>query len=185
MRFIVMGSWGGAVALLAVVAPIATPLAAQGSGAQGAAKIGYVNSRAILMETPGYAAADSALRKEAETLRTEGQKLRQSLDSAANELERQSAMLSATQRAAKRKALEEQGAKAEQRYSELQEKAAERERTLLEPIHRKINSVIEGVRAAGGYALIFDAGSPNSGIVAADTSLDLTPRVIQQLKSGS
>ena len=34
-------------------------------------------------------------------------------------------------------------------------------------------------------AIIFDVGAPNSGIVTADRSLDLTPRVIQQLKSGS
>ena len=60
-----------------------------------------------------------------------------------------------------------------------------RERELLEPIQTKVNSVIEGVRAAGNYAVIFDVSAPNSGIVTADKSLDLTQRVIQQLKSGS
>ena len=46
-------------------------------------------------------------------------------------------------------------------------------------------ALIEGVRAAGNYAVIFDVSAPNSGIVTADKSLDLTQRVIQQLKSGS
>ena len=48
-----------------------------------------------------------------------------------------------------------------------------------------MNSVIEGVRASGNYAMIFDVSAPNSGIVTADKSLDLTQKVIQQLKSGT
>ena len=60
-----------------------------------------------------------------------------------------------------------------------------RERELLEPIQTKVNSVIEGVRAAGNYAVIFDVSAPNNGIVTADKSLDLTQRIIQQLKAGS
>ena len=44
--------------------------------------------------------------------------------------------------------------------------------------------LVEGVRAAGGYAMIFDVGVQNSGIVAADRSLDLTQKVIDQLKAG-
>jgi hypothetical protein len=48
-----------------------------------------------------------------------------------------------------------------------------------------VNSVIEGVRAAGNYAVIFDVSSPNNGIVTADKALDLTQRIIQQLKAGS
>ena len=59
-----------------------------------------------------------------------------------------------------------------------------RERELLEPIQSRINSVIEGIRAAGGYAIIFDVSAPNSGIVTADRTLDLTAKVLQQLKSG-
>ena len=47
-----------------------------------------------------------------------------------------------------------------------------------------MNSVIEGVRAAGNYAMIFDVSAQNSGIVAADRSLDLTQKVIDQLKAG-
>ena len=72
-----------------------------------------------------------------------------------------------------------------QRTQELQQRAATRERELLEPIQSKVNSVIEGIRAAGNYAIIFDVSAPNSGIVTADKSLDLTQRVIQQLKSGT
>ena len=40
------------------------------------------------------------------------------------------------------------------------------------------------MRAAGGYAMIFDAGAQGTSIVAADKSLDLSDRVIAQLKTG-
>ncbi len=87
-------------------------------------------------------------------------------------------MLSPTQRAAKRKHLEAQQQKLEQRTQELQQRASGRERELLDPIQTKVNSVIEGIRAAGNYAIIFDVSAPNSGIVTADKSLDLTQKVI-------
>src|SRR6267142_460311 len=107
------------------------------------------------------------------------------LDSAAADFDQQSVMLSPTQRAAKRKDLQTQQQKLEQRTQELQQQAATRERELLDPIQTKVNSVIEGVRAAGNYAMIFDVSAPNNGIVTADKALDLTQRVIQQLKAGS
>jgi len=155
--------------------------AQQGSGA----KIGYVNTQAILKQTPGYTKAESTFTNELAGYRTEVQKLQATLDSAAADFDQQSVMLSPTQRAAKRKDLQAQQQKLEQRTQELQQKAATRERELLDPIQTKVNSVIEGVRAAGNYAVIFDVSAPNNGIVTADKSLDLTQRVIQQLKAGT
>ena len=113
------------------------------------------------------------------------QKLQATLDSAASDFEQKSVMLSPTQRAAKRKDLEGQQQQLEKRTQELQTRAATRERELLDPIQSKVNSVIEGMRASGNYAMIFDVSAPNSGIVTADKSLDLTDKVIQQLKSGT
>ena len=133
----------------------AAPLAAQQGGG---AKVAYVNTQAILKATPGYAQAESTFAKELETYRGEVQKLQASLDSAASDFEQQSVLLSP---------------------------AATRERELLDPIQSKVNSVIEGMRASGNYAMIFDVSAPNSGIVTADKSLDLTQKVIQQLKSGT
>ncbi len=49
-------------------------------------------------------------------------------------------------------------------------------------IQARVNAVIQGLRAEGNYALIFDADSPTSNIVAADPSLDITPKVIERLK---
>ena len=177
MKLSVVGIWA---ALLTLVAG-ATPAAAQGGGA----KLAYVNTQAILKATPGYASAESTFTKELATYRIEVQKLQASLDSSASDFEQKSVMLSPTQRAAKRKDLEGQQQQLEKRTQELQTRAATRERELLDPIQSKVNSVIEGVRASGNYAMIFDVSAPNSGIVTADKSLDLTDKIIQQLKSGT
>jgi outer membrane protein len=180
MKLVVVAAWV-AFAALSVVG--VTPAAAQQGGA--GAKLAYVNTQAILKQTPGYVQAESTFTKEVETYRGEVQKLQASLDSAASDFEQQSVMLSPTQRTAKRKELQAQQEKLEKRTQELQQRASTRERELLDPIQTKVNSVIEGVRAAGNYAMIFDVSAPNSGIVTADKSLDLTQRVIQQLKSGT
>ena len=177
MKLSVPAIW---VAFLTLVCA-ASPLAAQQSGG----KIAYVNTQAILKSTPGYASAESTFTKELETYRGEVQKLQASLDSTASDFEQQSVMLSPTQRAAKRKDLQGQQQNLEKRTQELQQKAATRERELLDPIQSKVNSVIEGMRASGNYAVIFDVSAPNSGIVTADKSLDLTQKVIQQLKTGT
>jgi outer membrane protein len=179
MKLVVVGVWAGLAALS--VAGTGS-LAAQQAGNP---KVAYVNTQAILKQTPGYVKAESTFTKELANYRVEVQKLQASLDSAASDFDQQSVMLSPTQRAAKRKDLQSQQQKLEQRTQELQQRAATRERELLDPIQTKVNSVIEGVRAAGNYAIIFDVSAPNNGIVTADKSLDLTQRVIQQLKAGS
>jgi Skp family chaperone for outer membrane proteins len=177
MKLFVVGA-----CLVTLTALGAAPAAAQ---QQGGVKLAYVNSQAILKQTPGYAQAESTFAKELEGYRSEVQKLQASMDSSASDFEQQSVMLSPTQRQAKRKDLEGQQDKLQQRTQELQQKASARERELLEPIQTKVNAVIEGLRASGNYAVIFDVSAPNSGIVTADKSLDLTARVIQQLKSGT
>ncbi|HJR16252.1 MAG TPA: OmpH family outer membrane protein [Gemmatimonadales bacterium] len=178
MKLAVVGVWVSLIAL-----SLAGPelLVAQ----QGSSKVAYVNTQAILKQTPGYVKAESTFTKELEGYRVEVQKLQATLDSAASDFDQQSVMLSPTQRAAKRKDLQAQQQKLEQRTQELQQRAATRERELLDPIQSKVNSVIEGIRAAGNYAIIFDVSAPNNGIVTADKGIDLTSRVIQQLKAGS
>ena len=177
MKPVVVGVWVG----LAVVVGAGSLAAQQG----GNAKVAFVNTQAILKQTPGYVKAESTFTKELANYRIEVQKLQATLDSAAADFDQQSVMLSPTQRAAKRKDLQTQQQKLEQRTQELQQQAATRERELLDPIQTKVNSVIEGVRAAGNYAMIFDVSAPNNGIVTADKALDLTQKVIQQLKAGS
>lgn len=159
---------------------VATPASAQQAGT----KVGFINSRLVLAAAPGYAKAESLYTGEVAGFRLEVQKMQASLDSAVQSFQQSSVVLSPSARTAKQKELEAQQQQLEKRMQELQEKAVQRERDLIEPIQQRVTSVVEGVRAAGGFAMIFDVGVQNSGIVAADRSLDLTQKVIDQLKAG-
>lgn len=167
------------------LAAMATGLAVLPAAAQQTAgKVAFINSRVVLAAAPGYAKAESLYTSEVASYRLEVQKMQATLDSAVQAFQQSSVVLSPSARTAKQKDLEGQQQRLEARMQELQEKAVQRERDLLEPIQQRVTSIVEGVRAAGGYSMIFDVGVQNSGIVAADRSLDLTQKVIDQLKAG-
>lgn len=165
---------------LAGLATTTTPTTLVG---QVGLKVAFVDSRLILQRTPGYAAADSQFTRELSSWRAEVQRLQSSLDSAARDFEQSSVVLSPSARDAKRQDLMQQQATLEQRAADLEQRAAARQRELLDPIEQRVNAAIESIRDSGNYAIIFDVGSPGSGIVAADRSLDLTQVVIAQLTS--
>jgi outer membrane protein len=171
-------SFGRGVPLL--LALMALPA---GLAAQGAQKIGFINARAVLLATPGYAQAESTYNRDLAGFRAEVDKLQGSLDSAAADFEQKSVMLSATAKTAKRRELEAQRTKLEQRATELRDKAAQREQELLSPLHGRVNEAIESVRSEGGYALIFDVSANDGLIVAVDKSLELTQKVIDKIKA--
>ena len=179
MKFAVAGT-------LAVLAAVSLGTAPSVTAQQAAAgsKIAFVNSQAILKETPGYAQAETTFTKELAGFRTEVQQLQAKLDSAAADFQQQGTLLSPTARETRRKALETQQAQLEQRTQDLQQRAAARERELLDPIQNRVSAVVEQMRAAGGYAMIFDVGGSATSVVAADKSLDLSNQVIAQLKTG-
>ena len=169
--------FSGLIVLTAVLFMV-TPTALAG---QGGLKIAFVDSRLILQQTPGYTAADSQFTRELGSWRAEIQRLQASLDSAARDFEQSSVVLSPSARDAKRQDLIQQQQTLEQRAADLETRAATRQRELLDPIEQRVNAAIEQVRESGSYAMIFDVGSPGSGIVAADRSLDLTQVVIDEL----
>lgn len=49
---------------------------------------------------------------------------------------------------------------------------------LLEPIVVRVNEVIEEIRAERSYSIVLDVAA---GVVAADTSLDITTAVLERL----
>ena len=156
------------------------PAAAQTSGPS--LKIAFINARQVMQQTPGYAAAESTFNRELQGFRDEVQKLQRQLDSSIQALDQQSIALSPAVKQAKQKELQQQQQRLERRSSELQQKAQQREQELLQPLQVRINAVIQGLRAEGNYAVIFDADAPGNNIIAADPLLDVTSKVVARLK---
>jgi Skp family chaperone for outer membrane proteins len=64
------------------------------------------------------------------------------------------------------------------RQQELNVELDRRRAELLEPIVVRVNEVIEEIRAERGYSIVLDIAA---GVVAADTSLDITTSVLERL----
>lgn len=162
--------------------PATTRPAAPAQSAQ-ALKLAYLNSRAILAQTPGYAQAETTFSRELNTSREEVARLQASLDSAANDFETASVLLSPTAKQAKQRELVAQQQTLTQRQQELQDRMQARERELLEPLQQRVQAIIEGVRAEMNLAMVFDVAAMGGAMVAADRTLDITPVVIQRLQA--
>ncbi len=179
MTYVVRGLL--ALAVLPLLAALPRTAAAQQTGAP--AKVAFVNMQRILSETPGYAQAESTFTKEMASYRSEFQQLQAKLDSASSAFESQATLLSPAARQSKRDELTQQQQQLETRGTELQQKIAQRNQELLEPLQTRAVAIIEKLRLAGGYAMVFDVSSQSNTIVTADRSLDLSDKAIAELKA--
>ena len=158
------------IALAGLLLAVASPLSAQ-------AKLGFVNIQQIMTQAPGLAEARSTFEAEVQRAQPELQRMAAELDSLQADLQRQQATLTEAARTQRQTDLQTRYTTLQQRQATLQQ----REQQLLTPISQRVEAVIEQVRREGGFALIFD--STESGIVAADETLDLTNRVLDRLKT--
>jgi Skp family chaperone for outer membrane proteins len=179
------------VVLVCLAAGLAVPASAQNPpapaprpSAQALApmRLAFISSRTILDSTPGYAAAESTFYREFQAMRDEVQKLQQQLDSAVQAFDQASIALSPAAKDAKRRELQTMQERMTQRSSQLDSNARARNQELLGPFQARINTIIQGIRAEGNYAFIFDGDAQGAGIVAADPTLNLTSRVISRLR---
>jgi outer membrane protein len=160
----------------------AAPAAAQTQAPTPAPRFGWVNSQLIIRQVPGYAEAESTLNSEVAGFRAEVQKLQTQLDSTMRAYEREQIGLSPSNRDAKQQQIRDMQQRLQQRYDELQDQAAQRERELVSPLEERVKGVIEGLRAERNLLFIFDVGAPGNNVIAADRTLDLTAIVVQRLQ---
>ena len=165
---------------LAALALAAAPVLAQ---AQGAVKIGYIDSRVILQQAPGRADAEAAFQKEMETYQGQVKRMGDSLNVLISNYDKQELTLSPTAKATRQQQIRDRQQAYQERVQSLQDQAQQRQSELMGPIMERINQVINELRAQEGYSLIFDVGAGNGVVVAADTTLNLTDKVIARLKS--
>jgi outer membrane protein len=165
------------------IAVALTAILAAGAAAQNPTKIGYVNSRKLLAEAPGRAEAEAAFKKEMGEYEAQVKRMGDSLKALIAAYDKQELVLSPAAKATKQKEIQSREQEFQQRTSQLEQRASAREAELTRPILEQVQKAIEAVRAEGGYAMILDAGSAAGVVVAADTTLDLTNRVLARLRT--
>ena len=174
-----MARWGFAATLVFVFALMGLVPAS----AQAPVGIGYVNTDAILRQTPGYDAADSTLAAERAVYQQEMAAFREQLDSAQAAFDQQQLVLSPQAREERVNELQALLQRAQTRENEIRQQDQDRQRELVAPLEARIQLVIDGIRAERNLAIVFDVANPNSAIISADLALDLTQLVITRLQA--
>lgn len=162
-----------AVGLGAVVAPA--------EAQTQSTKMGYINSQRIIAEAPGATEARQSFEQEMAKARQQMQVLEDSLKAMIEDYEKQQVVLSPDARKQREEVIRQKQGSYQQRAAQLEEQMGQRQEALVRPIMARIETVLSELRKEGGYAFIFDQAA--GGIVAADPTLDLTPQVLQRLKS--
>jgi len=146
-------------------------------------KLAYINSQTILAQAPGREAAEKQFESEMATYRQQVQRMGDSLNTMIADYNKQEATLAAAAKETRQKAIREKEEQYQQKTQQLQQQAQQRQVQLVQPIMEQINKVINEIRAQEGYAMILDAGSSAGVIVAADTTLNITDKVIARMKA--
>ena len=160
---------------------LALPLFWTGSLEAQAARVGYVDSNAVLAEYGPAQEATQTLESARSDAESELQLLTTGLQSAINEYQQQAMSLTEEARAGRESELASQQQALDRRRQELEVQFQQRQAELIQPITDRITAVIEEIRVEGSYAMILDRAS--QVILAADPTLDLTQQVLTRLQA--
>jgi outer membrane protein len=159
-------------------------LSAAAAGVAGAqAKIGYVNTQAVLADAPARASAESEFNRRMAPLNAELQRMDSTWKNMLASFARDSAAPT-TQREQRAAQMQQTQQQYQTRMAAIEDTATALRQRLMQPLMQQLERVLEEVRREGGYAMLFDVGQ-GALIVAADTTLDVTPRVIAKMKAGA
>jgi outer membrane protein len=147
------------------------------------AKIAFVNVQRVAQESgegKGFTAKINALKEKKDK---ELQDKNTQLDAARKKLETSGSVLSDSARGAQQKEVERLQVDLQRAAQDAQAEVEELQRDLQVEFQRKLLPVVEQVRAAKGLHLVLSM--LDSGILAAEMGLDVTPDVIKQFDSGA
>ena len=167
-------------ASLALIVGAAT---AGSASAQAVPKIGFINSAAILSEAPGRAEAETRFKNEVTAYQAQLQRMSDSLQTMAATFDKDAGKLDSATRVSRAKVIQDKEADYQKRARDLDQAMQSRQAELIRPIMENLQKIIEQVRAEDNYSMIFDVASQTSVIVAADKSLDITPKVLARVKA--
>jgi outer membrane protein len=156
--------------------------AAAPAAAQAPMKVGYVDVAQVMEQVPGRADAQAAFEKEAQGIRAEMQRMSDSLQTAVQAYQKEQGALTAAVRQTREKALQERQQSYQQRAQALQERGAQKEQELAGQFESLVRDAINDVRTSEGYTMILAFG-PNSALLSADKSMDVTDRVLTRLRT--
>ncbi len=165
---------------------VALGLLASASGAASAqsagVKFAYIDSRVVLDKAPGRAAAESTFQKEYDAAQAKSKKMQDTLEAMASAYQKSQASLTAVTRELREKEIRDKQQTFENAARLLEAQMQQRQGELVQPMMNQIREVLDSLRKEEGYSFIFDIGTNASVIVAADSTLNITDKVVSRLK---
>jgi outer membrane protein len=144
-------------------------------------KVAYLDSRRIIAEAPGAQDVRDKIQQEMTRYQTQLKVLSDSVDKMFTDFQQKSVVLSPAEKTKREQEIRQKNSELEQRAAQLQQQAAQKQDELMGPVMERVEKVISELRREEGYAIIFDVAS--NAMVSADTTLDLTTKVIARLKA--
>lgn len=166
-------------ASLALIVGAATTVSASAQ----TAKIGFINSAAILAEAPGRSEAENQFKAEVAAYQAQLQRMSDSLQTMVATFDKEAPRLDSITRTNRARSLQAKEADYQNRAKSLDETMQNRQAELIRPLMENLQKIIEQVRSEDNYAMIFDVASQTSVIVAADKTLDITQKVLARVKA--
>jgi outer membrane protein len=150
-------------------------------------KIAYVNSDKILQELPEYVQVKKEIEASVKSWQDTLQEMNKQFNDALEDYNKKEALLDAKAKSEKQRDLQElqqkmrdyQYVKFDQRDGEVAKLRDEK----FGPIQKKVMRVIEKVAKQGKYNYVFDKLETATNILYADQKLDITYKVIDELKT--
>jgi len=155
--------------------------------AQNPQKIGYVDSQIILTQLPEAIKAQSDLDAMTSVWSNQVDSMKLALQQQYADVQKQLAMMTDDQKQVKQKELIEKEqqiyAYQNQKFGQPNGEIYQKQETIFEPVKKKIYTAIELVAKEEGMQFIFDK-SGDILLLYADTSFDITFKVLDSLKRG-
>ncbi len=167
------------IATLSLAMGFAMPAHAQGGGTL---KFAYIDSRVVLDKAPGRAAAESTFQKEYDAAQSKIKKMQDTLQAMVAAYQKVQATLTPVTKELREKEINDKQQTFQNAAQLLDAQMQQRQGELVQPMMTQIRQTLEAIRKEDNYAFIFDVGANSSVVVAADSALDITDKVISRLK---
>lgn len=150
--------------------------------AQGTLKFAYIDSRVVLDKAPGRAAAESTFQKEYDAAQQKIKKMQDTLQAMVSAYQKSQGTLTPVNRELREKEIQEKQQTFQNAAQLLDAQMQQRQGELVQPMMNQIRQTLETIRKEENYSFIFDVGANSSVVVAADSALDITDKVVARLK---
>jgi outer membrane protein len=157
-------------------------LAGGGTASAQTPKFGYVNTDKVLAGIPAASRALQELQTAAGTYQSRADSLGRQFQTMQQAFNALPVTTTAERRTQEQQRLQTTMQQYQQQLQPLQQAAEQKEQALqliVQPYVRRIPEIVEQIRTQQGYSMIFSVGE--SGLIAADPTLDLSDTVRQRL----